>query len=723
MNSQPTRFMFFAAVVFLGVTSGSAMAAAPCCRVTEIAAGGHITAAERNGTRKFQFRITDRALLRGLRIGSPVYANFANGQVSLDGRSACCRILRIATAPAPVSAPPAARATPPQQSPAAKRSTTAPVIASPAISPMLAAAVPPRLSFGTPQSLPPADWRVGHQRLLQYQHTNVAQLRGNDEIKRATGLPQAAKDILWLHARTLEAQELDSYIVIPERAQAWANELPDEMREVLRKAATDDGKKKKKGCSVHHISTGCARNEVDQAVDDLTRAARKAWDDTVNEWGRLMGTVDEARQCFREQTLSAKGPVYVGIAPQIALSFERDSKSSGKHGSTAGSVRGNVTIDLPVKVDTVAQLDVFYIPCLPFAIRPKSLGANGSLGVEGIFDASVVATGEFDRLFTVPPAGGVQIPVAVIPIALGGVPIAVIDVSVYLDGSLRVDGEGSLRGNLKVQSLQLAEFGFDCSGHGCRLDARAVPAPVNSFQSANLDGRIRLKPAIYSALQLGLNYNVLNVRAGPQPFLLGEIRGCIAAAAAQDTAGASSSEALHALTADLDWGIEVRAEALAGGEKLAQKKWLLQQEHLYFADLGRSTALVPMITGAAHASTGQSAAFAVKMPSCYPYTDAMQYRVRWTGDAGAPSAAPSQATLVRALPSRGSLPAPGAANTDCTLESGQGSCRGAPQNDTLLYLAWPASGDYRLTVAPLEDAHGRRFDAASTAEWAISVTP
>lgn len=723
------RIMIPLVLAVLTGASGSTMAAAACCQVTEIAADGQVTAAERNGTRLFQFRVGNPGMLRGLRVGSPVFANFDNGQVSLDGRRACCRILRIAKAPA--SAParaarpaPAATLAPAPSSPrasmpppATKAEAARNDARSLAPAAMLAAARTRRLSFGTPQNLPPADWRDGAGRLLQYQRKNVLQLHGRDGIKRAAGLPQAARDILLLHARTRNSEDLDSYIVIPEEAQAWADALPDEMRRVLRKAAADDGKEEEDGCSWENLSWNCVEVEVEQ----LTEQAQNVWDDIADEWGRLMGRTDEAAQCFKERTLRAEGPVRFGIAPQIPLSFESNSSSSSRSGSAVGNVQGDVTIGLPIAVQAAARLEVFYIPCLPFVVRPKSLGAEGSLGVEAVFDARVVATGAFDYLFTVPPAGGVQIPVAVIPVVLGGVPIAVVDVSVYLDGTLQVDGDGTLDGRLRIQSLQESAFYFECSGHGCKVEPRGdVAEPVNAVQSMKLDGRIRLKPAIYSALQLGLNYNVLNVRAGPQPYLVGEIRGCVAAEAAQSTTGASSAEAIHALTADLDWGLEIRAEALAGGRKVEGKIWRLQQEHLFFEDLAQSTALVPAITGSAHAAAGQPAAFILRMPSCYPYTDAMRYQVRWTGNAGAPAAAP-RTTLVRA-PARRPSAAAGSTNTDCMIEPGQASCRGAPSGDTQLYLAWPASGDYRLAVTPVEDAHGRRFDTAS-AEWAINVSP
>ena len=52
-------------------------------------------------------------------------------------------------------------------------------------------------------------------------NSNIMQLQGIDEIRGAPGLRQEAKDMLVLHARTLEAQEHDGYIVNRQLAEEW----------------------------------------------------------------------------------------------------------------------------------------------------------------------------------------------------------------------------------------------------------------------------------------------------------------------------------------------------------------------------------------------------------------------------------------------------------------------------------------------------------------------
>jgi hypothetical protein len=76
------------------------LAAAPCCSVTAVdARTGTVTARDTATGRAFEFQLSNARLLAAVRIGTPVYANFSAKQVSLDGRTACCAITKIALAP------------------------------------------------------------------------------------------------------------------------------------------------------------------------------------------------------------------------------------------------------------------------------------------------------------------------------------------------------------------------------------------------------------------------------------------------------------------------------------------------------------------------------------------------------------------------------------------------------------------------------------------------
>jgi hypothetical protein len=70
----------------------------PCCAITALDARAATATAKENGTsRTFVFKVTDAKLFATIRVGTPVYANFSTKQVSLDGKSVCCQIIRTNT--------------------------------------------------------------------------------------------------------------------------------------------------------------------------------------------------------------------------------------------------------------------------------------------------------------------------------------------------------------------------------------------------------------------------------------------------------------------------------------------------------------------------------------------------------------------------------------------------------------------------------------------------
>lgn len=74
-----------------------------CCATTALdAASGTVSARATATGQVFAFAVSDRQLFDSLKAGQPVYANFKTGQVSLDGRTACCSIVKT---PAPGAVP------------------------------------------------------------------------------------------------------------------------------------------------------------------------------------------------------------------------------------------------------------------------------------------------------------------------------------------------------------------------------------------------------------------------------------------------------------------------------------------------------------------------------------------------------------------------------------------------------------------------------------------
>jgi hypothetical protein len=568
----------------------------------------------------------------------------------------------------------------------------------------------PTLSLGQPYQAPAgrtvSTARV-QRRLInasiggRTQTSEIVSLRGRKGIEQATGIPPGVKTLLEIHVRTLPRGAPATYIVNTQLAAEWikTHPVPPDLEPIEPGSGGGDD------CA-GMISINCAQQAVENGVeqawemtveefDRFRERATKAWNKATgqlaNAWNTTVG-------CLEEQKLSlADIPVKFAINPSMTV----DLSQSGSRGPAAGTATGSVGLGVPLQADFAATLDLFYIQCLPFLVRPKGLSGAGSMTVGEELTGTVSASGRFSKTFTIPPKGGPAIPIQVFPIMIGTVPVSEIDVSAYVEGNIEVAADGKAEGRFQLRNLQPTTFRFACDGGGCRAASNRLPAAATTSQGAQIEGRVSVKPAIYTALQLDFNYQALTARAGPQPYLLGIASGCGAATA---TSGAPAGAVNYALTGDLDWGVELRAEVLAMRQRIAVPvvASVLEDRHLWFRDLapGGSTAFVPAVAGQATATASQPSTHRIRMPSCYPYPDKVRYEVRWTGSAVA-------------------APAPG-----CQWQASVGVCEADPTRDLEVRLVWSAPGANQITVRTLGDDHGRVFTAApAVINLAVAASP
>jgi hypothetical protein len=730
------------------------------CEITAINAATGLVTARANATGQvFQFSVNDAALLKTLRAGQAIYADFGTQNVSLDGVRPFGRIVQAAIkaplGPGVAGPPPGAIPTAPVAGPRPGAIPTAPVAGTrpgaiptapaagsrpgtiptapaagsrPGTIPTAPAAgsasglaagaaakvkpfVLPQASFGPPQviSLGKPELRPpGGFKSRQIGNTTLVQLRGIDGIKQATGLPQGAQDFLLLHAMTLSTGKVDDYVVNVQLAEQWFQSHPEP--EYVKKAAEKARQPAEKKCKHWYDSVKCSEQAAQNNWDTLVKQWRDEWKQLVGQLPKEWPDCSDPAQ-WADQELKPQQPAHVkfSTALEFPLSFEKDFKNTD--GSASGHVTGSVTFGVPVDVDFTAQVVFAYIPCLPFAARPKSISADGTLGTGATFVAAVNATGKFDKTYTI--ASG-YFPYLVIPINIAGVPVLELDAGLYLRGEVKVDASGSANATVKLKAPYKTAFDFSADGSGPpHVKSHNVPVPDTATESAQVQATIHVIPAVYAALQLDLEYPLLTARVGPKPRLVGEIFGCGNASATQSTTPSSTSQQSYALTADVDWGIVLRAEALVLGDQVGEKEWdfssqLPNKGHLLFRDLAHSSALMPAVAGTTQPSHGE--AYKVKMPACYPYTDEVEYRVQWTG--GATATAPTKS---------GSLGSPQAAPPRCTLQSGQADCWSDPTKDMLFDLTWPNAGTYNLTITPVKDKHERKFDPSTATKLTTTV--
>ena len=513
---------------------------------------------------------------------------------------------------------------------------------------------------------------------------SVIEIHGLDGIEKAPGIPDGARRLLEMHVRTLRPGQSTTYIVNTQLAASWiaAHPVPPDVK------PADGGGDSHSGCD--KWSTHCFGEVVKHAEGQLDQLVQQAVDAWNHASGELSHDWNLAEACFADSTLRFRDvPITFSRTPSFGVHLEQSGSTNVAGGVASGTVQGTLNLGFPIDADFRAEIDVFYIPCLPFAIRPKSIAGGGTLTVAEQLKGDASASGRFDRLFTIPPTGGPQIPIEVIPIIVGDVPVAELDVSAYIEGNVQLSATGKVDGSFVFTDPHKANFEFQCSGDGCSARALSLPDPITTTESASIKGQVSIKPAIFTALQLDFDVSVLSARAGPQPYLLGTASGCDAATATQTVGAASTSSENHILAADLDWGVDLRAEALAARVVIGNKYQhsVTGNKHLWFGDLlpGGSTSLIANVSGPTATSAKIPTLYKVRMPSCYPYTNTVKYRVTWTGNA---------------------TPAP---VSSCQWQAGQGTCSFDPTKELTFTLNWPAAGSFTVSVVPMSDDHNRVF--------------
>ena len=754
-----------AAPVAVGAIQNKLAPATPCCNITAMDTNTGVVTATENATNKvFQFKLNDPTQLKSLNVGKGVYANFAANVVSMDGLSPNGIILSTPAAPAatsgmgvgttPVSSgtlrdekttKPAPGATSDAARPAGSAKTLAAAEPASVVQNIRQLGALPQLSYGTPQPAPsgprgmPARWEASGT----YMH-----IRGYDGIEQAQGLPEGVKTLLKIHVMALEPGEPDHYLVNPQLALEWSKTHP--VPPEVKPPSTSDGHS---GCSAWSIH--CGGEVVKHAEDETSRQAQMLRQQAQADWKHwgteLTKDWHEAEGCLADNTLPLNNiPIEFAASPSVGIHLERSGKitngspvSDTMSGSASGKAEGTVNLALPMNSpDFRANLEVFYIPCLPFMVRPKSIGGHGTVTVGSRLTAAVKATGQFDENIS---TGSAQVPIVLIPIVLFGVPIAEMEVSAYVEGNIEVSGQGAFTANFALDNPHEMKLEFSCDGHGCTGHSQPVPVPTIATETAQLNGRIRVEPTIFTAVQLDFDFGALTARAGPQPYLLGEIYGCVGAAASQNLSNESSTaQEWHGLTADVDWGVDLRGQVLMAEKKVFDKTLhgvIKKNTHIWFKDLwpGGSNALYPLVDGAAQASMSTPALYQIKMPACYPYPDKVNYQLAWTGGATASMGASgttvgsgvSSATLATRgmvqqgarlnVGGNGTLSPSTSTSATCNLQSGQGTCEFDPVKSFGIDLLWPVAGANNVTVTAVSDTHGRAYKSAQPTSVNVTV--
>jgi hypothetical protein len=512
-----TRLQWIVAfVAFIALLSVAFGQLKPTAQVIAVDAGAKTVTAREASGQTFRFVVQNPALLKAIKVGQAVYANFATKQVSLDGRTVAGQMI----------APPAP-ALPARVTPAAPAKGVAPTVLprSAAPSPIAAKAsgsTGDEQSAGGPVNLapPPVASVIGQPQItllkrqenLELRHivANVNGQQVESDIIHLTGpqaiesayqqklLPEAARDALLEHAKNLDEGDAPIYIVNKQIAEAWAKThtpLPKSAPTSLsmpRRRVRENGPRlvyasyvpdpdpQSVGGALKHaggeLSKDAKHAEKEASKDaehvggQISDAYKHATGQTTKWWRHWQSEAtkdfEKVEDCWVDHKLSVRKKVNLRD-PNLAYTADLSSKNLGQ---------GTVTFGLPIDhLEMEAEASVFYIPCmavvsagvpLPFFIRPRDISVqNGylSMGANITTDVQQIAFNGSKEFFT-PPA------ITLIPqsvIMAGPVPI-VLEAYLYLRGGIRYTGALDVQSNFTASTKKEGPFSFTCNGHGCK---------------------------------------------------------------------------------------------------------------------------------------------------------------------------------------------------------------------------------------------------------------
>lgn len=224
---------------------------------------------------------------------------------------------------------------------------------------------------------------------------------------------------------------------------------------------------------------------------------------------------------------------------------------------------------------------------------------------------------------------------------IGVVPVH-LRIMVPVEAGLDADAKATLKANAKV--VGHGAFNVTCGSSSCS-GSKSATLQFDENEPPTFEAQLRVKvtPWAQASLKAVLfdetigGYGQVGVRASLPTDLW-----AYAGNTCGDGNGDGTSEVVTAGTLDMSAKIDIVAKAGAFGADIGPWSWNVVNKHLMFKSFGEGSALDPIFTSE-YSGVAKRARMHGRMRPCWPYSDAITYRITWSDGSisnftGAPSA-------------------------------------------------------------------------------------
>lgn len=332
---------------------------------------------------------------------------------------------------------------------------------------------------------------------------------------------------------------------------------------------------------------------------------------------------------------------------QYTKSVSVDRSYAYHKGDETGSFTGSFDVNARIQGNASATIQYHaetsvFAGCNAVWIDFKKAIVQGTadLTASGKVDAQFHKEWHYSKTIAEPTVFDQWFTIGVVPVHLR--------LMVPVEAGLDADAKATLHANAKV--VGHGAFNVTCGSGSCSGSKSAsIVVDSNDPPTFEATARVKVTPWAQGSLKAVLfdetigGYGQVGVRAS-LPTDLWAYAGNLCG----DADGNGVNETVTGATLDMAVKVDVVAKAGAFGQTAGPWTWNVANQHLFFHSFGDGTALDPILTTQLSSTDYLLTHMHGRMRPCWPYTDAVTYRLTWNDGAvttftAAPGAAFTQA--------------------------------------------------------------------------------